>query len=46
MRSGDESIHHLVADIVAVNIDMLHAFVKCRVFGDEDGCLFVKIHGH
>ena len=46
MGSGDEFKHHLVAWIVVVDLDMLHIFMKSQFFSNEDGFLFVRMHGN
>ena len=44
MRSGDEPINHLVMDLMVVDFDVLHAFMKGRVIGDEDSYIVVTMH--
>ena len=37
MRGVDKLKHNLFTDIMVVKLDVIHTFVKGRVFNDEDG---------
>ena len=42
----DDSTYYFVMDIVAIDLDKLHVFMKGGAASTEDGWLVVKIHRH
>ena len=46
IRSGDEPYKYSMANSLAINLDMLGAFMKSRIVGNKDFSLVITIHGH
>ena len=40
MRNGDESKHHLIMDVIVVDLNVLPVSIKGGVVNDEDGFFF------
>ena len=46
MRRGDKPCQYLVMNRMAVDLNVLGAFIEGQNVGNEDSCLIIIIHGH
>ena len=46
IRIGGEPVKYLIANSMAINLDMLSMFMKSRIVGKKDCSLVIIVHGH